>query len=73
MAVEFLDPLGRGGEPSNIPGAICWSNLVVLVERAGRYSVAVLTPDCRVWRVVRSKKEASAAPEAFERREAGRE
>jgi hypothetical protein len=24
MAVEFLDPLGRGGKPSNIPGGICW-------------------------------------------------
>ena len=24
MAVEFLDPLGREGKPSNIPGGICW-------------------------------------------------
>jgi hypothetical protein len=30
MAVEFLDPLGRGGKPSNIPYGIFWSNLVVL-------------------------------------------
>ena len=47
MAVEFLDPLGRGEKPSNIPGGICWLDLLVLVERADRYSVAVLTPDCR--------------------------
>ena len=45
MAVEFLDPLRRGGKPSNIPGGICWSKLVVLVERADRYSVAVRTLD----------------------------
>jgi hypothetical protein len=29
------DPLGRGGQPSNIPGGICWLLLVVLVERTG--------------------------------------
>ncbi len=34
MAVDFLDPLGRGGKPINIPGGISWLNLVVLVERA---------------------------------------
>jgi hypothetical protein len=28
--VEFLDQLGRGGKPSNIPCGICWSNLVVV-------------------------------------------
>ena len=37
MAVKFLDPLGRGGKPSDIPCGICWLNLVVLVERADRY------------------------------------
>ena len=41
MADEFLDPLGRGGNLSNIPGGIYWLNLVVLVERADLYSVAV--------------------------------
>ncbi len=35
MAVEFLDPLGRGGKPSDIRGGIYWLDLVVLVERAG--------------------------------------
>ena len=44
MSVEFLDPLGRGGKPSNIPGGICWLNLVVLVERADRQSAAGLGP-----------------------------
>ena len=44
MAVEFPDPLERGGKPSNIPGGICWSNLVVLVERADRQSAAGLGP-----------------------------
>ena len=44
MAVEFLDPLERGGKPSNIPGGICWSNLVVLVERAYCQSAAGLDP-----------------------------
>ena len=42
MAVEFHDPLGRGGKPSNIPASICWLNLVDLVEREDRQSVAVL-------------------------------
>ncbi len=45
MAIEFLDPLGRGGKPSNIPGGIFWLDLVVLVERADRYSAAVCTTD----------------------------
>ncbi len=45
MAVEFLDPLGRGGNLSNIPGGIRWSNLLVLVERADRSSAAVHTPN----------------------------
>ncbi len=43
MAVGFLDPLGRGGKMSNIPGGICCL-LVVLVERADRQFVAVLSP-----------------------------
>jgi hypothetical protein len=44
MAVKFLDPLGRGGKPSNIPGGIFWLDLVVIVERADRQSVAGLGP-----------------------------
>ncbi len=48
MALEFLDPLARVEKPSNILGGICWSYLVVLVERADRYSVAVQTPNSRV-------------------------
>ncbi len=40
----FLDPLGREGKPSNIPGGICWSNLVVLVKRADCQSAAGLGP-----------------------------
>ncbi len=38
MAVEFLDPLRRKAKPSNIPGGIFLSELVILVERANRYS-----------------------------------
>ncbi len=45
MAVELLDPLGGGGKPNNIPGGVCWLDLVVLVERADRFSAAVRTPD----------------------------
>ncbi len=45
MAVEFLDPLGRGGKPSNIPCRICWLNLVVLVEREDHYSAVARKPD----------------------------
>ncbi len=30
MTVEFLDPLGRGGKPSNIPGGIFWFYLYLL-------------------------------------------
>ncbi len=45
MTVEFLDPLGRGGKQSNVTGGIFWLNLVVLVERADRYSAAVRTTD----------------------------
>ncbi len=46
MAVEFLDLPGRGGKPSsNIPGGICWLDLVVLVvERADRQSASGLGP-----------------------------
>jgi hypothetical protein len=44
MAAESLDPLGRGGQPSNIPGGICWFNLVVLVQRADRQSAVGLGP-----------------------------
>ncbi len=40
--VDFLDPLGRGGKPSNIPGGIFWLNLVVLVERADPHSCCLL-------------------------------
>ncbi len=42
IAVEFIDPLGRGGKSSNIPGGIFWLDLVVLVERADRQSAAGL-------------------------------
>ena len=28
IAVEFLDPLGRGRKPSHISGGLCWLNLV---------------------------------------------
>ena len=45
MAVEFLNPLGRGEKPSNIPGGIYWLDLVVLIERVHHYSAAVPTPD----------------------------
>ncbi len=45
---EFLDPLDKGGKPSNIPGGICWLNLVVLVEHInpgqGRVAVEFLDP-----------------------------
>ncbi len=34
MAIGFLNPPRRRGTPSNIPGGICWLDLVVLVECA---------------------------------------
>ena len=40
MAVGFLDPLGRGGKPSNIPGGICCLNLGVY----GRMADGFLDP-----------------------------
>ena len=43
---ESLIPLEEEDKPSNIPGGICWLNLVVLVERADRYSVAVCVSRC---------------------------
>ncbi len=52
MAVEFFDPFRRGGTPSNILGGICWSNLLVLVERADCQSAAGLGPIFeRGWRL----------------------
>ena len=45
MAVEFLDPSGRRGKPSNIPAGICWLHLVVIVERADSCYFAVRVPD----------------------------
>ncbi len=45
MAVEFLNPLGRRGKPSNINGGFFWLNLVVLVEQADRQSAAGLGPN----------------------------
>ena len=62
MAVEFLDPLAKRGKHSNIPDGICWLDLVVLVEWADLYSIAVLTPDCSVWRVVRSAEKKHLLP-----------
>ena len=65
MAVEFLDPLGRGGKPSNIPGGICWLDSVVLVERADHYSATVRTPDFREGKG-RERETADIHPRPFE-------
>ncbi len=68
MTVEFLDPLGRGGKPGNIPGDICWLNFADLVERAERYSSAVCTLVCRVGGVGSPEQEtaAQAHPRPFD-------
>ncbi len=75
MAVGYLNPIGRGGKTEGISPVEFACLAVVLIERADRHSVTVLTPDCGVWKVVRSKirKESSAAPVNEERRKVGRE
>ena len=43
--LNSLIPLGEEENRAISPGGICWLNLVVLVERADRYSAAFRTPD----------------------------
>ncbi len=47
MAVRFIDPLGRGGKPSNITGGVCCRYKLVVPCRAYG-SVAVLFSHCRM-------------------------
>ncbi len=59
-------------KPSNIPDAIYWLSSNALVERADRYSVVVLTSDCRQMRVMSgetSEKKHLLPPQPFVERQ----